>query len=231
MTLKGKITDEVYGNLDETLQVLYKKVGDNYVLEVEGMQHEDDIVALKSAKDRETKNAREWKAKVDSLQAKLAEANKAVPNTAEEIIAQWKQKFEARETELLSQLAEQGNKHKQHIASKEAESLAHELFVSPKLGLPHLLNKLIVEETDAGYATKVLGDDGKPSIKTLADFKKEIIANPDFKYILKGNQASGGAAQPNGSSASFETTPFSKMPAKEAAQHILQKHPQILNKT
>lgn len=227
MALKGKINKTAFTALDDSLKSFYKELGDDYVLDVEDMKHEDDIRALKSAKDNESQIAKDLRAEVNSLKSKLSEAEKGQEGkikTVEEVENQWKQKYTDLETTMTSKLSQTKANYHKTLISKEAEILANELFVSPKLGLPHLQSKLTLEETDNGYVTKVLGDDGKPSIKTIDELKKEIVENADFKYILKGNKASGSATQPNGSSAAGEEKSFKDMPVKEALAHIKQKH-------
>lgn len=195
MSIKGKLDETTFTGLDESLKPLYKKSGESYILDVEDMEHQDEITALKRAKDRANEENQSLQSKVTSLTHQLDNVKKGDGKqpSVEELEQSWQQKFTAMEQQLQSKLVEKDNAFANVLVEKDAISLANELFVSPTLALPHIKSRLTVESGESGYKLRVLGDDGKVSAKTLDEFKKEIVANPEFKYIIKSNnKASGG---------------------------------------
>jgi hypothetical protein len=106
------------------------------------------------------------------------------------------------------------------LVDNVAQTLAAEIFVSPVVGLPHIQKRLKAERnSDGKFETRVLDDNGSPSAMTVADLKKNLLANKDFAPILIGSKGSGGGANRNNGSGGAATNriDFTKSPKEIAA--------------
>lgn len=68
-------------------------------------------------------------------------------------------------------------------------------FVSPMVGRAVLDRYIKVEKDAEGKAfVRILDDAGSPTGLDLATFQKNLLANPEFKSVMKANLGSGGGA-------------------------------------
>lgn len=205
MALKHKL-DSLDG-LDDARKALYKKVGDKFVLDVEGLE-DGDLAGLK--KQVETllaeKKAAEKKAREEQEAARAAaeEAAKKAGNV-EALEKSWQEKLAAREKELQdkyeSEVGSLTGDVNRLLVDNVAAGLARELAIqgSDIALLPHIQSRLRVDVRDGKRTTIVVDAKGQPSALTLEDLKKEIAGNPAFAPLIAGSKASGGGAGGNGS--------------------------------
>jgi len=193
MALKAKITKAQFDDLDEILQAEYKANGDDYELDVTGGE---DVSALKAARDNEKTKRHETKAKLDATAKELSDLKDTVKGleSGSDEAATWKQKFHDLETQTATAKAETNKRLAASEKSRLVSDFAGEVAAKPKLFGRMIKDNLAVSVDDSGkFITTVLDDDGNPTDKTLADFKKEVVADKEFADMLKASNASGGA--------------------------------------
>lgn len=201
MSLKQKIAKAAYDALNDELKKEYKLVGTDYVLDLEGY---DDPVELKRAKDREAQNARESKEallktqkELDDLKATLGNDDEAKARKAGDIATlekSWQGKIDTTTAEFTGKLAKKDAFIQSHLVDSVAQQLASEIAQSPSVMLPHIKARLTADLTGDTPVTRVLDASGKPSAMTVAELKKEFVANPDFAAIIIASNGSGGGA-------------------------------------
>jgi hypothetical protein len=200
MALKHKL-DSLDG-LDDATKALYKKVGDKFVLDVEGMD-DGDLAGLKAQNEKllAEKKAAEKKAREDAEAARLANEDAAKKaGNIDALEKSWQQKLADREKELqakyetdVGSLTSDVNRLLiDNVAATAARDLA--IQGSDGLLLPHIQARLRVDVRDGKRTTVVVDAKGQPSALTLDDLKKEISGNPAFAPVIAGSKASGGGA-------------------------------------
>lgn len=201
MALKS-VLDSIEG-LPDDVKKEYKKEGDKYVLDVDGIDNHPGVSALKNAMTRAKEErtaaqteARTAKETATTLQDQLDDMRRgAIPKgDVEALEKSWKTKLDTATAEATAKITKLTGAVDKNVRQATAASLAAELFVNPALGLPHVLPRLSVAEEGEDFVVKVLGADGKPSALTMDDFKKELLQNKDLAPILRGTRASGGGA-------------------------------------
>lgn len=201
MALKS-VLDSIEG-LPDDVKKEYKKEGDKYVLDVDGIDNHPGVSALKNAmtraKEERTAAQNEARTARESLQQATDQLDDmrrgAIPKgDVEALEKSWKTKLETAQNEASGKITKLTAAVDKNVRQAAAASLAAELFVNPALGLPHVLPRLTVTEDGEDFVVKVLGADGKPSASTMDDFKKELLQNKDLAPILRGTRASGGGA-------------------------------------
>ena len=226
MAMKRILTAEEHGKLGDTLKAEYKQDGDNYVLDL--TDYEDPASAVRAKNhEKQARQAAEAKLKElnDSLTALTEERDNllrgAIPKAdVEKLETSYKTKFANREKELTGQITSMEAQFQSMLVDNVAQTLATEIFVSPAVGLPHIKNRLRAEKTaDGKYETRILDDAGAPSAMTLADLKKNILANKDFAPIVVASKGSGGGANRGngGGGAASGKVDFNKSPKEIAA--------------
>lgn len=207
MALKHKVSKAEFEKLVKQIQSEYKpdETGENYVLEVEGLE---DTTVLKTAKDRERdarkeaeKTAKELKTQLDALTEERDSLLKGtIPKANVEALENsYKEKLTRRETELNGQIGKLSNTVRKTLVDNVAATLASKISISPTLMLPHIQRRLTVEEVNGEFVTRVLDSNGAPSASTIADLEKEFLANKEFAPVLVGSKGSGGAGTGGGS--------------------------------
>lgn len=207
MSLKFKL-DSLDG-LDEATQKLYDKKGDKFVLKVEGVE-EGDAVGLKTKNEGLLAELAEVKKKLGTHAENEKAAQEAARRAAEEAAAK-KGDIEAlrksAEERVAAAIAETEAKFKPQV-EKSAATIRRLLVdnvaaqVAGKIGLkgsealliPHITNRLTVEERDGEHVTVVCDAQGKASALSVADLEKEFSSNPAFAPVIAGTKASGGGA-------------------------------------
>lgn len=222
--LVRKIDETKFNSLSDELKKEYKKDGDSYVLEVEGIE---DIGALKRAKDRESQHRKDAEKKLKELEEKLAETDEIdarKKGDIETLEKSWKEKLETQKQTLSSEIDKLRGYTRNSLVDSVAMKLAQEISTSPSLILPHIKSRLTADFDADSPVTKVLDLAGKPSALTVDELKAELLANKDFSPILIASKASGGAgANPtkvmDTSSASVPAD-YSKMSPSAMVTHI-----------
>lgn len=223
--LKLKIGKEVHDALSEELQKLYVADGDDFKLEVDGVE---DTGALKRAKDREAQEKKEALVKLKEAEAKLAEfeGNSARKSGDIETLEKaWEKKNQEQKAEFESMLSKKDSFIQQTLVDNKAAEIASKISTSPALMIPHIKSRLTADLSGDVPSTKVLDANGQISATTLEELSKEFVDNKDFAPIIVGNKASGSGASgtkqtttPSG--AGGESKKLSELSPKELANHI-----------
>ncbi|RKZ45102.1 MAG: hypothetical protein DRQ58_10795 [Gammaproteobacteria bacterium] len=195
-------------DLDESQKGLYEKIGDAYVLKIEGlddlglkienvdglktaMQHERD--QAKSAKSALQKLKKETEKKDAETAAKEAEASGDIEKIKENIRGVFQ-----KDIETLDQIiSKQSKKLSQLLIRDEANRLAHEIAVDTdavEILAEHINNRLTIEEKDGDYVTVVIGDDGKPSGLSMKEYQSSLQTNKSLARLLKSSNGTGSGA-------------------------------------
>lgn len=204
MSLKRLISKEAYNALSAGIKELYSERGDNYALDLSS--DDDDVTALRAAKDHETAARKAAEKKLRDLEneaerKKVAENEEKLRNAG---------KFDELEAAYKKKLADAEIAHKEAITKKdtfirnslidgEAGKLAGEISNNPKLMSRFIKDRLTVDFDGDTPTLRVLDASGKVTASTLADLKKELVDNPDFSSLIVGTKARGGAASEKGS--------------------------------
>jgi hypothetical protein len=207
MSLKYKL-DSLDG-LDDATKALYEKKGDKFVLKVEGVE-DGDAIGLKN-------KVQELLAEVGTLKGKVKEnadsetaAKEAARKAAEDAAAK-KGDIEAlrksADDRVAAAIAETEGKFKPTVEKQSgtirkllvdnvATSLAGKIGLkgSEQLLIPHITNRLAVEERDGEFVTVIRDSTGKASALTVADLEKEFVGNAAFAPVIAGSKASGSGA-------------------------------------
>lgn len=233
--LKKKINKAAYDELDDGIKSLYKQKGDDYFLDVEG-SNDDDVDALRRARDREAQEAKELRTRLRDAEQKLQDLGGDDARKRADVEAldkSWKEKYEKRERELLEGSTKKDELIKRMMAEDRAEALANKISNAPTLMKRVIRDRLHVDMDGDQPTLKVLDKDGKPSALTVEDLEKEIVADKEFATIIIGSKASGGGAGtgdlPGKSSASpnsGQQTDFAKMSPQEHAAYLKQQKEQ-----
>lgn len=198
MALKKKITKEAYGKLNDALKAEYVEDGDEYKLNVEG---EDDVGALKRAKDREVEKRKEATKRAEEAEAKLAELEGNDARKKGDIATlekSWNKKLEDAKSESQAKIDKLTAHTTKTLVDNVALQIANQISTAPALMLPHIRVRLAADFEGDEPKTRVLDKDGKPSALTPDELGKELAANPDFAAIIRASKASGGAGSKNG---------------------------------
>lgn len=205
MALKRKLTKAEFEALETSLKTYYKLDGETATLDAED---DEDIGALRRAKDRETQaakeakeNAKKLKADLDDLSTRLAElgdVDAKKRGDIETLEKSYKGKMTAMEEAHKVQVGALDSYLKETLVDRAALDLATKLSTAPKLLLPHIKTRLTVDRTGDRPKTVVLDAEGKISALTIEDLEKEVVANKEFASILIGTKASGSGASNSG---------------------------------
>lgn len=219
MALKFKASKEEFDEFEEGTQALYTQDGDNYRLDVDGI---DDGSELKEALRKEREERKSRQATIDGMNADKAAAEVETAKKLEEAARQsgdvealdrsWSDKYTKLESDLRGefepQLAEQRALLLKSTVEAEATNIATSIAVRGSAGalMPHLQSRLAMEIKDGKAVTVVTNVDGTPSALTLAELKQEFTDNPVFAPLIVGSSASGGGASQSDSSGAAKPT-------------------------
>lgn len=209
MALKKKLTKEEHAKLSEAIKSEYIEDGDGFRLDVDG---DEDIGALKRAKDREAQLRREAEAKLREAQEELSKLSdddarkKGDIATLEKSWAKnWGEKLQAEKSAHEAAMLEQKTNYeaqlnkfishtKTQLIDNVAMQIASEISTSPAVMMPHIKARLQADLEGDVPATRILSQDGKMSNMTAKELAAEFVANKDFSAIIKApTKASGGA--------------------------------------
>lgn len=230
--MKRKLTLVAYNKLDAAIKKLYKKIEKDgkttYELEVEDNDDDeeddddsgddgkgDDAAQLKSALQRERDANKQLRNDLKSLRSDFNKMKKEADEKADDdarnkgdvtaLETSWKKKLADREAELQTIIEARENALREILVDSEASKLASQLTKFPKALMPHIKERLAAEFGEDGKAITRVLKDGKPSALTIADLKKEFLADKELAGILTGSSGSGGGAggQPGSGGGSF----------------------------
>jgi hypothetical protein len=222
MALKKKLTTEAYAALSDTHKLLYKNINDEYLLDIEG---DEDVGALKRAKDRLKVEAKEAKERAALLEAKLADIDGNNARKTGDIAAlekAWTDKHTKELGERDAKLSARDKYLAKLLIDGIADNIAREVSIAPELMLPHIKARLSANLDGDEPTTVVLDSTGALSKATIADLKKEIMGDKRFASVLIGSKASGSTSATGPtvttqttSSGSSEKVDLGKLSAKE----------------
>lgn len=201
MALKS-ILDTIDG-LPDDVKKEYKKQGDKYVLDVDGIDDHPNVAALKNAMTRAKDERTAARTEADSYKNQLTQVQDELDNMRRGAIPKadvaalensWKTKLETATNEANAKITRLTAAVDKNVRQATAQQLASDLFLNGTVGLPHVLPRLAVVEEGEDFVVKVLDKDGKPSASTMEDLKKELLQNKELAPILRGTRASGGGA-------------------------------------
>lgn len=162
---------------------------------------QNQFQAVKSKADQlldETKKAKQ-KAREELEAKQKAEMERAQKN------GDYEQLLKSSEKERQT-LAEQYEQLRNKISTEKTKSESMRIATELADGYnAEILSEFIskrIKYTDEGV--KVLNEQGELTVSTLDVLKKEFEASPKFKYLLRGNKASGGGAPGAGSGAAIK---------------------------
>jgi hypothetical protein len=197
--LKLKLDKAAHATLPADLQKEYKANGDDeFVLETDVKF--EDVAPLKNALKEEKKHRKEATEKVTALEESVAtlteekeklEARGQKPSDLEK---SWQVKVDKIKADADKRTGELTTQLRTLLVDNVATTMAGEISISPQLMLPHLKNRLAIEETDGKFITRVLDSEGKASALSVNELKAEILADKQFAPIIKASNASGGGA-------------------------------------
>ena len=175
--------------LTEDIKKEYKKVGDEYVLDVTGGE---DVGALQRALQYERDQNTDRQKRLDALTAEVTTLKAShVPGDIEKAL---QKKLVDQEKELKAEAEKRTKQLHRVLIDDLANQLAKEVSSAPALLVPHIRQRLAVEEVSGELVTRVLKD-GAVSALSVNDFKAEVVADPQFAAIIIGSKASGSGAQ------------------------------------
>lgn len=221
MALKYLLDEASYTALNEALKPEYKKVGEEYQLNITGGPKVEDVTPLKNALENAKRERQEAKDKVTTLETELDTLRAQVGDKSNDratLDASWQAKldrvtadYEAKDANYQKQLANL-------TIGKAASDIANAISTVPDLFEDKVSRRLEVDLTGDTPVIRVLDRDGKPSALTLDDLKKELAEDPRYKAIIKASDASGGGAGGAGQGGGATGKKISEMNEQERVQ-------------
>ncbi len=197
--------------VEESHKAFYQEKEGKFVLNVEGLPEppkgNDDVDGLKAKNGELLTELKGFKKKSkdaeDAAATARLEAAKQSGDT-EAFGKSWQEKYNNRESELLSIIAGQEKSITSVTSGNVAARLAGDLALdlgngetTAKTLEQLILSRLKTETRDGVPKTIVLDMAGQPTALTVDEFKKEFAAMPSIAPLIAGSKASGGGA--NGS--------------------------------
>lgn len=194
MALARKIKKDVFDKLDKIIQAEYTASGDEYILDVTGLE---DFDAMRRAKERETQRAADLTAQVQTLTSEnetLKATRTEKDRDIDKIEKGWKDKLDKATRDSTAIIGKQKEFIERSLRDGLADKIATKISTMPRLMSKELRERIVVDFEGDEPVTKILGKDGKPSDMTVEQLEKEFLQNGEFKAILIGSHATGGRA-------------------------------------
>lgn len=241
MALKSIIDKATFEKLPEPVQAEYKADGDNYVLDISGLEDHPQAGALKRAKDRVQQERDELKESLKTAESKKDTEVKALNDKIKELESNgdhgaeidklrkdYEKKIEKLETDYKAKADKAEGNVRDLLVKDVARTRATEWSRTPSLLTPQIESRLTVEyDADGKPQTRILDKEGNVSAMSMDDLKAEIYANKEYEPILIGSRADGGSAPGerggnNGGSApnGGESNDPEKLSNKELAERV-----------
>lgn len=200
MALKKIIAQAAFDALNENVKVEYKKVGDEYHLDLDGDDSTQQIEHWKGkhriAEEHRTRAERE---RDEAKEQKDAMHRGAIPKADVEALENsWREKVSKAEKERDEARAAHRTEVDGLTVGQTAARLSSELFIVPDVMESVIRSRLVSETIDGHRVVRVRGADGKPSAMSLDDLKKELKEDKRYAPILLGSKAAGGAGGGSG---------------------------------
>lgn len=200
MALKYKLKVAEFEGLDESKQAMYKQSGNVFVLDVDGIDEEDDkqLISLRSKVETllsEKIAAEEEAARItgDALAKSEADAKAAGDYKAlYESLSEKHSNLESQHTGLQGEIKKSAiNSEASRIAGTLTKDTARAQLLAEKIASR-------LQHSDDGI--KVLDQSGKLTVSSLDELSTQI--KTAYPFLVDGSQASGGAANGSRSGAS-----------------------------
>ena len=168
-----------------------------FTLNLEG--HEEVLIpkAKKDLAEQHRKEAEKRVAEAEAREAKLLKDLEDSNKTAKQV-EEIRQNHQKEVEKIKLEYAEREKTNLQAQADlmikAEADKFASDKFTIPTLVSKAYKERLAVETVDGHQVIRVREEDGKPSVKSLADLQKEFLENPEFAPIVRKSSGSGGGA-------------------------------------
>lgn len=201
--MKYKINKEAFDALGEELQKLYAEKDGDYVLQVEGLPEPDkggdDNSGLINKNKELLDELKKIKAKAREEEAAKSKAEEEAAKKAGDIEAlekSWNEKLDKSVAEKQAVIDALQGSLDELLVDNVAQQMANEIGTkgNESILIPHIKQRLAVEERDGSHITTVRDLQGKPSALTLEDLKTEFIGNAAFAPVIVGSRANGGGA-------------------------------------
>jgi hypothetical protein len=224
--MKFKISKTEYDAASDDFKKEYIVDGDSYTLKIEGGE---DVGALKRTVDHVRGQLKDATTKNAELATKNTELENAIKNSPSQ------QDIEAARAEGDAKVAVANGWISKSLVSAKASEIAGKISTAPSLLLPVLTARMeVVFDKKTGEPKLNLKDkEGKVHDKFgETDLVKEVVDNPEYKAIIRGNLASGGALpsqKPGGAGAAptipadIATLPGSKLSNAQMRERIAAK--------
>lgn len=221
MALKYLLDEASYTALNEALKPEYKKVGEQYQLDITDGPKVEDVTPLKNALENAKRERQEAKDKVTTLETELDTLRAQVGDkTADRaaLDASWQAKLDRQKEEFETKDKKYQDQLQALTIGNAAKDIANAISTVPDLFEDKVSRRLQVDLTGDTPVIRVLDKDGKPSALTLEDLKKELAEDPRYKAIIKASDASGGGAGGAGQGGGAAGKKISEMNETERVQ-------------
>lgn len=152
------------------------------------------------------------KAKEEAQRAKEEAAKKSGDTASLE--KSWQEKIDALEADYKKQLDSNNQVISSLTVGSAASRLAAEVFGEhADIMMPHVNKRLTYEVVEGKPTVRVMGDDGKPTAKSIEELKTEFQNNEKFAPFVVGSRASGSGG--HGGTGNGPTKKFSEMNGAE----------------
>ncbi|WP_282352179.1 hypothetical protein [Pseudomonas sp. PS01303] len=190
--MKYKISKAEYEALDAAMQALYKAMGDDFVLVVEGLPTgSDDLEGLRNQVQTLLTEKKEEKRKRDAAEAeqrRLQEESQRANGEYEQLYTSSQQALEQERTRLAELTANIERRDLTSAASKVSSSIAD--GENAEILAEFVQRRLKIVEGQV----KVTDASGNLTIASLEDLAKEFQQAPRYAALVRGTQANGGGA-------------------------------------
>lgn len=233
LKLRLKNTDD----LDDTLKALYRKQGDEYVLDIDGIADPgtlDDIAGMKRAKSAANEELKATKAALAEAKETLADLTQKYDEASEQLkgvdpseTAKLKAVLKKIETERDTIRGDLDNERKSRVTearNARIDAIAHQLTTAPAVAAAYFRENLAGEYVDGEFVLTPVDRHGKPTGETVDEFVSKFEKNQDFSAIIKASQGSGsgaaGSATGYSNGAGAKKPDLTKASTKELAKHL-----------
>ena len=195
MALANRISKKAFEALPDEIKEHYEADGNaHYKLDVTGAE---DTGALQRAKARAEEEVADLKSELKEATSKVAALEAAGGPGAKDVdrlTRNFERKMATLKEEHEAALKGRDTFIEEQLIDGAANGLAKEISTVPTLMAEHVRKRMSVDFTGEKPKLVFKGKDGAidPALK-LEDVKKEILATPEYKPILTGNKAIGGA--------------------------------------
>lgn len=190
--MKYKISKAEYEALDASMQALYKAMGDDFVLSVEGLPTGgEDLEGLRNQVQTLLTEKKEEKRKRDAAEAeqrRIQEESQRANGEFEQLYTSAQQALEQERSRLAELTASIERRDLTSAASKVATGIAD--GENAEILAEFIQRRLKVVDGQV----KVTDASGNLTIASLDDLAKEFQQAPRYASLVRGTQANGGGA-------------------------------------